>query len=149
MRDISTVSMSYDHITEIKKISDLSFSIPWSIESLEKELNNNHAKYIVAKLGDTVIGYGGLWLILDEAHITNIAIHPDYRRHGIADIILDTLIDICKANSIEGITLEVRNSNMAAISLYKKHGFIVEGIRKNYYDNPKEDGYIMWKRNIQ
>lgn len=148
MRDISIVAMNDENIIGVKEVSDLSFSIPWSFDALKKELDNKYSKYVVAKYGDTVVGFGGIWLLFDEGHITNIAVHSDYRCHGIADSILEHLMSICKAHNVAGITLEVRQSNKAAILLYEKHKFSIEGIRKNYYHHPKEDGYIMWNHNI-
>jgi len=148
MIDLSIAEMDINNINEVEDISKLSFPIPWSLDALKKELENKFAKYIVLKLGDKVIGFGGMWIIFDEAHITNIAVHPDYRRHGIGDILVENLLRICKLKSLVGITLEVRTSNIAAITLYDKHGFVIERIRKKYYEDNKEDGYVMWNRNI-
>jgi [ribosomal protein S18]-alanine N-acetyltransferase len=148
MIDLSIVPMDESNIKEIETISKLSFPIPWSLDSLKKELENKYAKYIVLKLGSAVIGFGGMWIIFDEAHITNIAVHPDYRKNGLGDILVETLLHICKEKKLVGITLEVRKSNIVAISLYEKHGFIVEGIRKSYYEDNKEDALVMWNRKI-
>lgn len=148
MIDLSIVPMDTSNLKYVEEISKLSFPISWSLDALSKELENKYAKYIVLKLGDIVIGFGGMWLIFDEAHITNIAIHPNYRRHGLGHVIVDELLAICRRSNIVGITLEVRRSNVAAISLYEKHGFIVEGIRKHYYEDNKEDAYVMWNRKL-
>ncbi len=115
---------------------------------MEKELINKNAVYIVVKLGNKVVAFGGMWVVFDEGHITNIAVHPDYRRNNFGDVVIENLITIAKDINIVSMTLEVRASNIAAINLYKKHHFSVEGIRKNYYQHPKEDGYIMWNHNI-
>lgn len=148
MIDLSIVQMDESNIAEIENISKLSFPIPWSLDSLKKELENKYAKYIVLKLGSSVVGFGGMWIIFDEAHITNIAVHPNYRANGLGDILVENLLHICKEKGLVGITLEVRRSNVIAISLYEKHGFIVEGIRKNYYADNKEDALVMWNRKI-
>jgi len=102
----------------------------------------------VAVKDNLVVGYGGVWLILDEGHITNIAVHPEYRGIGVGNAILEALIEICKIEQITSMTLEVRKSNTIAQNLYKKYGFLEEGIRKNYYTDTKEDGVIMWKYNL-
>jgi ribosomal-protein-alanine N-acetyltransferase len=148
MIDIEVVPFSTEHIKEIVNISSLSFITPWTFDSIEKELDNKFARYVVAKKDNIVVGFGGVWLILDEGHITNIAVHPEYRGIGIGDIIVDSLNDICVLEGISSMTLEVRKSNTIAQNLYKKHGFIEEGIRKNYYTDTKEDAVIMWKYNL-
>lgn len=148
MTDVTVERMNSFNILGVKEISDLSFSSPWSLLSMEKELINKNAVYMVVKLGSKVVAFGGMWIIFDEGHITNIAVHPDFRRNNFGDIVVENLIKIAKDKNMASLTLEVRSSNIAAINLYKKHHFSVEGIRKNYYQNPKEDGYIMWNHNI-
>ncbi len=148
MTDVTIERMNSFNILGVKEISDLSFSSPWSLSSIEMELLNKNAVYIIVKLGNKVIGFGGMWIILDEGHITNIAVHPDFRGNSFGDVIVENLIKVAKDVNIAAMTLEVRSSNIAAINLYKKHNFSVEGVRKNYYDNPREDGYIMWNYNI-
>lgn len=145
----NSVEISYltiKDIDEILNISKLSFKTPWSRESLIKELDDNSfARYVVAKKDGLVLGYGGLWIIVDEAHVTNIAVHPEYRGIGIGNMILDAMLDICKMELVVGITLEVRASNIVAQNLYRKFGFIQEGLRKGYYEDNKEDALILWK----
>lgn len=136
------------YLKEILSIENLSFAVPWTKDSMEKELTNKFAKYIVIKLNNLVIGYGGMWLILDEGHITNIAVHPEFRGIGAGKKIVEGLISICKEKGISSLTLEVRASNYVAKNLYIKFGFIEEGVRKNYYNDNNEDAIIMWKRNI-
>lgn len=148
MNKIEIVPFNENYIDDIFKISNMSFTTSWSYESIKEELNNKFAKYVVAKINDIVIGFGGVWLILDEGHITNIAVHPEYRGIGAGDMIIEALIELCKLEGITSMTLEVRASNIIAQNLYKKHGFIEAGIRKNYYSDTKEDGIIMWKYNL-
>lgn len=136
------------HIDDILEISILSFPIPWSRDAFTNELTNKFARYVVAVKDNKVIAYGGIWLIIDEGHITNIAVHPEYRGIGIASAILEAILEICKAELISSVTLEVRRSNAAAQGLYKKYGFIEDGIRKAYYEDNKEDAIIMWNHNI-
>lgn len=145
----NSVEISYltiKDIDEILNINRLSFKTPWSRESLIKELDDNSfARYVVAKKDGLVLGYGGLWIIVDEAHVTNIAVHPEYRGIGIGNMLMDAMIDICRLELVVGITLEVRASNVAAQNLYKKFGFVQEGIRKGYYEDNHEDALILWK----
>ncbi|MBI6873188.1 ribosomal protein S18-alanine N-acetyltransferase [Clostridium aciditolerans] len=149
MNDIDILSLKLEHIDSVLVIDTLCFPTPWSRESFQKEIENNKfARYIVAKKGEVVIGYAGMWLILDEGHITNIAVHPEYRGIGAGKLLLEALIEICKIESINSITLEVRKSNIVAQSLYKKYGFVEEGIRKEYYGDNREDAIIMWKHSI-
>lgn len=145
----NSVEISYltiKDIDEILNISRLSFKTPWSRESLIKELDDNSfARYVVAKKDGLVLGYGGLWIIVDEAHVTNIAVHPEYRGIGIGNMLMDAMIDICRLELVVGITLEVRASNVVAQNLYKKFGFVQEGMRKGYYEDNSEDALILWK----
>ena len=101
---------------------------------------------MVAKVDNKVIGFAGTWIVLDESHITNIAIHPNYRRQGIASMLLEKLLDYCKNRGCVSYTLEVRSGNKAAKALYEKHNFKSNGIRKGYYEDNKEDAIIMWLR---
>jgi len=148
MLDMEVIPFNENHINEVLYISTLSFITPWTRDSIEKELENKFARYVVAVKDNLVVGYGGVWLILDEGHITNIAVHPEYRGIGVGNAILEALIEICKIEQITSMTLEVRKSNTIAQNLYKKYGFLEEGIRKNYYTDTKEDGVIMWKYNL-
>ncbi len=133
------------HINAVLKIEEQCFSMPWSKASLEKEIKNDIAIYVVATEGDKVVGYGGMWHIVNEGHITNIAVDKNYRSRGIATMILNRLFEIGRQNQMIGITLEVRMSNNAAKNLYKKLGFVIEGIRREYYEDNGEDAVIMWK----
>ena len=129
MNNIEIIPFNENHVNEVLYISTLSFITPWTRESIEKELENKFARYVVAIKDGIVIGFGGVWLIFDEGHITNIAVHPEYRGIGAGDMILEALAEVCKLEAINAMTLEVRVSNIAAKCLYKKHGFIEEGSR--------------------
>ena len=139
------VKFKSEHIEDILKIENACFAIPWSRASFEKELSNKMAIYFVALEDEKVVGYGGMWHVITEGYITNIAVDKDYRRKHIADAIVKKLIEYAVEKEMIGVSLEVRVSNASAISLYKKNGFVLEGIRKEYYDDNKEDAYIMWK----
>lgn len=145
-KQFTIVDMTSEHLVDICEISIFSFPIPWSYDSFKRELKNKLASYLVVIMDNRVIAYGGIWVILEEAHITNIAVHPDYRCKGIGETLLNALLDKAYARGAKEITLEVRVSNLPAQWLYKKSGFSEEGIRKNYYEDNKEDALIMWKR---
>jgi ribosomal-protein-alanine N-acetyltransferase len=141
--------MKPSHIDQVVEIEKVSFHVPWSKNAFQSELYlNSRAYYIVALDGAKVVGYGGYWKIIDEAHITNIAVHPDHRRTGIAGQVLERLIAMAHEDEIKRMTLEVRVSNAAAIRLYEKAGFVSVGTRKKYYSDNNEDAYIMWKNDI-
>ncbi|APH20209.1 ribosomal protein S18-alanine N-acetyltransferase [Clostridium botulinum] len=149
-KDIIVLPFSLEHIDGVIEIDNLSFSVPWSRNSYETELKNKFAKYIVVLNKETnkVLGFAGMWLIIDECHITNIAVHPNYRGLGIGNILMNEIIDICKEHNLTGITLEVRESNTAAKNLYYKYGFKDSGIRKGYYADNNENALLMWKTDL-
>lgn len=140
--------MEEKDLDEVVEISSLSLKESWNRESFKKELSNPLAKYLVAKHHDKIVGFAGVWTIVDEGHITNIAVHPDYRKQKIGSELVKSLIDHCYNWGCYSLTLEVRESNIAAQGLYKKFGFIEEGLRKNYYHDNKESAVIMWRRDI-
>lgn len=121
----------------------------WSRESFFNELSNELAKYYsVFDVSGKLIGYAGSWHVLEEAHITNIAVSPDYRRKKIGEALLTSIIKDCREEGVKYITLEVRVSNTPAINLYEKYGFKSLGTRKGYYQNNNEDALIMWTENM-
>lgn len=129
---------------EIFAIEMECFSVPWSLDSIETELLNEDKKlYYVIEDADGVVGYAGAWLVYDEGQITNIAIRPSARRQGFGTKLTSALIEECFKRGMYEIFLEVRISNLSALSLYRQLGFTVKGMRKNYYSEPKEDAYIM------
>lgn len=148
MNNVEVVPIQDKYIDGILNVSMLSFPITWSRESFENELSNKYARYVVAVDDNIVVGFGGMWIIIDEAHVTNIAVHPEYRGCGIGSQLMESLLNICRLENVSGITLEVRSSNFRAQNLYRKYGFVHEGIRKSYYEDNKEDAIIMWKRDF-
>lgn len=143
MKNYKLVPMDRSHIKEIAQIERECFTEPWSEASLEEELYNPLASFIVAQRPDgAVLGYAGLHAVMDEGYIGNIAVREDYRGQGIADDLLDVFVRFGQAH-LAFLTLEVRPSNQAAIQLYYKHGFAQVGRRKDYYKQPKEDAIIM------
>lgn len=136
--------MKEEDIDEVLHISNLSLKESWSRESLLKELTNPLAKYFLIKNDKKVLGFAGVWIIVDEGHITNVAIHPDFRGKGLGTQLMNSLIKGCKAEKCTSITLEVRESNSPALKLYEKLGFDAAGKRKKYYSDNGEDAIIMW-----
>lgn len=129
---------------EIFAIEMECFSVPWSLDSIETELLNEDNKlYYVVDDANGVVGYAGAWLVYDEGQITNIAIRPSARRQGFGAKLTSALIEECFKRGMHEIFLEVRISNLSALSLYRQLEFTVKGMRKNYYSEPKEDAYIM------
>ena len=133
------------HIPEVADIEQECFPDPWSEESLEFERKYKYALCFVAVLDKTVVGYCSIRRIVNEGHINNIAVSPAHQNKGVASMLLERIIYFAKKKRLIGLTLEVRVSNTPAISLYKKYGFVPEGVRKNYYSTPPEDALIMWK----
>lgn len=133
-------------IVSMAQLDQLCFAAPWSEKSFREEIvQNQMAFYIVAEIHGQVVGYAGLWRIIDEGHITNVAVHPDFRKKGIGESLVMLLMAHTVQEGILSHTLEVRQSNSAAIFLYRKLGFKPGGVRKNYYEDNGEDALIMWR----
>ena len=144
---VRIVPMNGDHLDEVAELERICFSVPWSRNMLAEELDNLLSAFLVAlDDNDRVVGYAGLQVVLDEGYITNVAVRPECRRQGVAGKLLQVFLDFAKANKLAFLTLEVRASNAPAIGLYEKLGFVSEGIRPGFYEKPKEDAVIMWKR---
>lgn len=144
INNLTIEEMKENDIDGVFEVEKNCFEDYWSKDSFKKELSNNLAKYLVAKIDNKVVGYVGIWFVVDEGHITNVAVHEDYRGQKIGDHLIKELVQVCKNNKIISMTLEVRASNVVAQNLYKKYGFKMAGIRKEYYSNNKEDAIIMW-----
>ncbi len=136
--------LSARHIGEVAELERLSFSAPWSENSLSM-LTGEGGFGIVALDGGRVIAYGGMLCVLDEGQITNIATHPDFRRRGYASAVLTALCSEACLRGVKSIFLELRCSNEAAMALYRQHGFECAGVRKGFYSNPRENAYLMQK----
>ena len=137
--------MNASHIGQVAQLEKLCFSDPWSEKSVASELDNELSFWLVALDGDTVAGYIGSQSVLGESDMMNVAVHPAYRRQGIAEALVTQLVQALKEMGNHCLTLEVRASNAPAIGLYEKLGFTEVGSRPNYYRNPKEDALILRK----
>ncbi len=137
--------MTTHHVPQIAQLEALCFSDPWSEDSVASELDNELSLWLVAVEGDRVAGYVGSQTVLGESDMMNIAVHPDFRRRGIAEQLVGALVAALKEQGSYQLTLEVRASNEPAQRLYEKLGFAQVGRRKNYYHHPKEDALILRK----
>lgn len=135
--------MQLHDIPAVARIESLTFASAWSYWIFFQELITPERYYIVAEIEDKIIGYAGLSWVLDEGHITTLAVKEDFRRKKIGSKLLETLIKKAKEIGLSFVTLEVRESNTPAQELYKKFGFCVEGVRRKYYTKPQEDALIM------
>jgi len=136
--------MLVDDLDAVQEIERRSFRTPWPAHAYRTELETNRlAQYLVARVVGRVVGYGGIWLMADEAHITTFAVDPDWRRRGIGEHLLLALLDLAMDRKAHEATLEVRLSNLAARRLYEKYGFRPVGLRPRYYSDDNEDALIM------
>jgi [ribosomal protein S18]-alanine N-acetyltransferase len=136
--------MTLDDLRAVHAIERASFSVPWPDDAYRNELLTNRlASYVVARAGEVVVGFAGLWVMVDEAHVTTFAVDPGWRRRGVGERLLLALLDIAVTRRAREATLEVRLSNMPARRLYEKYGFRPVGIRPRYYSDNGEDALIM------
>jgi len=137
--------MDAGDVSRVAALEKLCFSDPWSENSVASELKNPLSLWLVAVEGEFVAGYVGSQTVMDETDMMNVAVHPDFRRRGIAEMLVTALVDALKQRGSRCLTLEVRASNEPARTLYEKLGFSQVGLRKNYYRNPREDALILRK----
>ena len=139
------LNMRPEHIAQVAELEKLCFSAPWSETAVRGELTNPLSLWIVAVDGDTVAGYIGSQSVMGEADMMNVAVSPSYRRQGIAEKLVVSLVEKLAEQNVLSLTLEVRASNEPAIALYEKLSFLQVGRRPNYYTKPKEDALILRK----
>ena len=137
--------MKAEHVPQVAQLEKLCFADPWSEMSIASELRSIWSYWVVAVRDNEVVGYIGSQSSIDESDVMNVAVHPDWRRQGIAEQLIENLIGELKNRGSKALMLEVRASNAPAIALYEKLGFRQVGLRKNYYRNPKEDALILRK----
>jgi ribosomal-protein-alanine N-acetyltransferase len=150
LNNITFRRSTVDDVDEMTILDQICFSVPWTKADFTKEMTTNDlALYIVAEVNQKIIGYAGLWCIVDEGHITNVAVHPDYRGQGLGKNLVEIMLsEARKKGKIKSFTLEVRVTNEAAINLYEGFGFVEVGRRLGYYSDNKEDAAIMWLMDV-
>lgn len=145
MENFFVRKMELNDVSNVGKVEAASYMNPWPQDIFFRELaENDHAHYFVAMLESHVIGYGGMWLVLDDAQITNIAVHPSYRGNKYGEKLFKHMIDFGLNHGMKRLSLEVRKSNTVAQRMYEKFGLVRGGIRKNYYTDDGEDAVVMW-----
>ena len=145
MNRLSIRRMEVHDVPQVLEVERASFTTPWTTDIFYHELTDNmHAQYYVVVLDDRIVGYAGMWVVIDEAQITNIAILPDFRGHKLGEKLFQhVLLTAVKLGAIR-LSLEVRKSNIVAQKMYRKFGLVPGGIRKNYYTDNQEDAIVMW-----
>ena len=137
-------------LAEVVRIEALSFPSTWPQNAFQNEIHENKlAYYFVGRVGERVVAYGGIWVILEDSHITTIAVHPDLRGKKFGEIMLLHLLDETIERGASWITLEVRESNVVAQNLYRKYGFTVVSTRRGYYSDNNENALVMWAGNLK
>ncbi len=142
---IKISKMNIDDLNKISPVLLTEFDDFWNYNIFKSELENENSKYVVAKNNDEIVGFAGIWISIDEAHVTNIVTKKDLRKNGIGSTLLEELINLSKTLNLVSITLEVNENNLDAIKLYEKFGFEKLGIRKKYYNNT-DNALIMTKK---
>ena len=141
---IETGLMTLQDVDAVWEIEKQSFAIPWSRDAFVTEVTENKcARYLVVREDGVPVAYAGMWLVLDEAHVTNIAVRSDMRGRGLGEVVARALMQLAADTGIRYMTLEVRRTNLVAQSLYKKLGFVEVGFRKRYYADNNEDALVM------
>ncbi len=138
-------AMTEEDLEEVLRIERLSFPQPWSREAYRREISQPFSVYVVAEDGEGVVGYAGMWVILDEAHLTTLAVDPEKRREGIGERLLAHMEEEARRRGATTMLLEVRPSNRPALALYEKKGFSLWGRRRRYYSDNQEDALLMGK----
>jgi len=144
MKTLRFEPLRESHIPAILEIEKTSNTAPWSERSFKNELDHKHGIFLVGFLQGEVVAYGGVWLVVDEAHVTTIAVAEAQRRQGIGQRLMIELLEKAKGQGMVCSTLEVRASNEGAIKMYEKFGYTITATRKGYYPDNKEDAVVMW-----
>lgn len=137
------VNAAPQHLEALEKLEQSCFSLPWTREMLYSQLPDDSHEFLVAEENGELLGYVGMMTVLDEGYISNVAVAPEHRRKGCADALITALLGRAALRELSFVTLEVREHNEPAIALYRKHGFVPVGLRKNYYEAPVENALLM------
>ena len=149
-RTLDIAPMNIEDIPEVLRVEALCFVTPWPRNAFQNELTENKlAHYFVGRVDDAIVAYGGLWVILEDAHITTVAVRPSHQRQRLGERILVHLLDEAIERGACWVTLEVRESNTAAQELYRKYGFTVVNTRRGYYSDNDENALVMWAGNLK
>jgi [ribosomal protein S18]-alanine N-acetyltransferase len=149
-REMRIEPMTQADLPAVLRIEGMSFSTTWPMNAFSNEIRDNKlAHYFVGRLGDEIVAYGGIWVILEDSHITTIAVHPDRRGLKLGEEMLLKLLDEAIGEGASWITLEVRESNDVAQKLYRKYGFTTVSTRRGYYSDNGENALVMWAGNLK
>jgi len=149
-RTLDIAPMNVEDIPEVLRVEALCFVTPWPRNAFTNELTENKlAHYFVGRVDDSIVAYGGLWVILEDAHITTVAVRPSHQRQRLGERLLVNLLDEAIERGACWVTLEVRESNTAAQELYRKYGFTVVNTRRGYYSDNDENALVMWAGNLK
>jgi ribosomal-protein-alanine N-acetyltransferase len=146
--ELRLAQMDMDDVPEIMAVDRLCFRAPWSENAYQSELKNSVAFYLVARCDGVLVGFGGAWLVMDEAHVTTLGVHPDYRGRGIGERLFAEMLAEAIRRGVQRASLEVRESNDSARRLYEKYGFTPVARRRGYYSDNGEDAVVMWVDNL-
>ena len=141
--DLTITDAKEELLPQIQRIEQQSFSVPWTEQMLRVQLAPDSHVFLTAETADGVVGYVGMMYVLDEGYISNVAVEPGCRRRGVGEALIRELLERCRMRQLSFVTLEVREHNEPAIALYSKLGFVPVGLRKNYYEAPKENALLM------
>lgn len=149
-RTLDIVPMNVEDIPEVLRVEAMCFVTPWPRNAFQNELTENKlAHYFVGRADDEIVAYGGLWVILEDAHITTVAVKPSHQRKRFGERVLVHLLDEAIERGACWVTLEVRESNLGAQELYRKYGFTVVNTRRGYYSDNDENALVMWAGNLK
>lgn len=147
---LSVAPMATSDIAAVGRIERACFTTVWPSDAFYNELSSNKlAHYFVGRVGDRVVGYGGIWVIMEDSHVTTLAVDPEFRRRRFGEALLLRLIDEAIERSAAWMTLEVRESNVGAQQLYRKYGFTTVTMRSGYYSDDNESALIMWAGSLK
>jgi [ribosomal protein S18]-alanine N-acetyltransferase len=149
VKTLRFVPLAEEHLADVVAIEKASQSAPWSEHSFRNEVDHKDGLFLVALLEGKVVGFAGAWVLVDEAHVTNVAVDPERRRAGIGRRLVSALLEGCREKGATCATLEVRAGNAPAIALYGSFGFVRAGVRKRYYPDNREDAVVMWLHGLE